>query len=73
MAKKKESGFDNKMQRIREIADSMQSRQLSLEESIGLYQEAQELIKSCHNYLEQAELQIKQVTDSGELNELDAL
>lgn len=73
MAKKKESGFDNKMQRIREIADSMQSRQLSLEESIGLYQEAQELIQSCHNYLEQAELQIKQVTESGEMNELDSL
>lgn len=73
MAKKKENGFDSKMQRIREIADTMQSRQLTLEESISLYQEAQELIKSCHNYLEQAELQVKQVTESGALNELDSL
>lgn len=73
MAKKKENGFDSKMQRIREIADTMQSRQLTLEESITLYQEAQELIKSCHNYLEQAELQVKQVTESGALNELDSL
>ncbi len=73
MAKKKDSGFDLKMQRIREIADTMQNRQLSLEESIQLYQEAQELIQACHGYLEKAELQVKQVTENGSLTDLDSL
>jgi len=67
MSKKKEISFEARMQRIRAIADAMQSSQLGLEENLALYQEAQALIKDCHEFLESAELQIRQVTESGGL------
>lgn len=73
MGKKKESGFDQKMQRIREIADGMQNRQLSLDESIALYQEAQNLIRECHAYLEEAELKVQQVTGNGNLESVEEI
>jgi exodeoxyribonuclease VII small subunit len=63
MAKKKEEGFDSKMQRIRKIAEILQNRQLSLEDSLELYQEAKGLIQSCHDFLEQAELKVREVTE----------
>lgn len=70
MSKKKEETFESRMLRIREISDSMQQNQLSLEENIALYQEAQILIKACQAYLENAELTIRQVTENGTLKDL---
>lgn len=59
------------MQRIREIADTMQSGRLSLEENLKLYTEAGELIRACHSFLEAADIQIRKVTGEGKIEDVD--
>jgi exodeoxyribonuclease VII small subunit len=71
MSKKKELNFEDKMQRIREIADIMQSGKLSLEENLKLYTEAGLLIRECHSFLEAADIQIRKVTGEGKIENVD--
>jgi len=59
--------FEGKLQKIRELTTSLQSGQLSLEESLSAYQEARILLTECTAYLDTAELSIKQVTENGEI------
>jgi len=59
--------FEGKLQKIRELTTSLQSGQLSLEESLSAYQEARILLTECTACLDTAELSIKQVTENGEI------
>jgi exodeoxyribonuclease VII small subunit len=71
MSKKKELNFEEKMQRIREIADIMQSGKITLEENLKLYTEAGHLMKDCYAFLEAADIQIRKVTGDGKIEALD--
>lgn len=51
--------FEEKLRRLEEITEVLESEQTSLEESIKLYEESVSLSKECIRLLEQAELKIK--------------
>jgi exodeoxyribonuclease VII small subunit len=60
MAKKKsQEAFEDKLQRIKSIADTLQRETLSIDESMALFKEADELIKNCREFLETASLQVE--------------
>lgn len=53
--------FEQSMKRLSEISERMGSQELPLEESVKLYAEAAELVKSCKEYIEQAKLRVEQL------------
>ena len=61
MAKKTES-FEEKMSRLEEIVRSKERGDVALEESLKLFQEGTELVRSCGKLLEDARLQVTKIT-----------
>ena len=69
---KKEVSFEQALERLEEIADSLENGDFSLEESIKLYEEGVKLIKLCNAKLEGVESSIKiLINNDGELIEED--
>ncbi|MBO5092205.1 MAG: exodeoxyribonuclease VII small subunit [Clostridia bacterium] len=69
---KKDISFEQALQRLEEIADSLENGDFSLEESIKLYEEGVNLIKLCNSKLEGVESSIKiLINNDGELTEED--
>ncbi len=54
--------FEQAMQRLEQIVRAMERGDVALDESLKLFQEGTELVRSCGNLLDEAELQIKKVT-----------
>jgi len=61
MAKKKENSFEQSLERLQEISDKLESGEVSLEESIKLYEEGIILAKNCYSILKEAELKITEL------------
>jgi exodeoxyribonuclease VII small subunit len=62
MAKKKiDTGFEEKLARIKQLADKLQHDELGLDESMALFTEADALLQECRVFLEAAELKIEQL------------
>lgn len=53
--------FENAMQRLEQIVRAMERGDVALDESLKLFQEGTELVRSCGKLLDEAELQIKKV------------
>ena len=53
--------FEQSMQRLEQIVRSMERGDVALEESLKLFQEGTELVRSCSKLLEEAELQVKKI------------
>lgn len=53
--------FEANMQRLEQIVRAMERGEVSLEESLKLFQEGTELVRSCGKLLDEAELQVKMV------------
>jgi exodeoxyribonuclease VII small subunit len=53
--------LEEKLDRIRFLADEMENANISLEQSIDRYEEAAALILECRNFLQNAELRIAEV------------
>lgn len=56
------NSFESKMQRLEQIVRAMERGDVALEESLKLFQEGTDLIRSCGKLLDEAELQVKLVT-----------
>ena len=54
--------FEASMQRLEQIVRAMERGDVALNESLKLFQEGTELVRSCGKLLDEAELQIKKVT-----------
>ena len=54
--------FEDKMRRLEEIVRSMEKGDVALEESLKLFQEGTELVRSCGKMLDDAQMQIKLIT-----------
>lgn len=54
--------FEANMQRLEQIVRAMERGDVALEESLKLFQEGTELVRSCSKLLDEAELQVKLVT-----------
>ena len=53
--------FESNMQRLEQIVRAMERGDVSLEESLKLFQEGTELVRNCGKLLDEAELQVKKV------------
>ena len=53
--------FETNMQRLEQIVRAMERGDVSLEESLKLFQEGTELVRNCGKLLDEAELQVKKI------------
>ncbi len=53
--------FEESMTRLEQIVRSMERGDVPLEESLKLFQEGTELVRSCQKLLDQAQLQVKKI------------
>ena len=58
---KKNQSFESNMQRLEQIVRAMERGDVALEESLKLFQEGTELVRSCNELLENAQLQVKMI------------
>lgn len=61
MNKKKENTFEESLKRLQEISEILERGEVSLEESIKLYEEGINLAKFCYNTLRNAELKVTEL------------
>ena len=55
----KNASFENNMQRLEQIVRAMERGDVPLEESLKLFQEGTDLVRSCGKLLDDAQLQVK--------------
>lgn len=53
--------FEENMHRLEQIVRAMERGDVALEESLRLFQEGTELVRSCGKLLDEAELQVKKI------------
>ena len=54
--------FEESMARLEQIVRAMERGDVALEESLKLFQEGTELVRSCQKILDDAQLHIKKIT-----------
>ena len=54
--------FEDNMARLEQIVRTMEKGDVALDESLKLFQEGTELVRSCGKLLDEAELQVKAIT-----------
>ena len=57
----KNQSFDQNMARLEQIVRAMERGDVALEESLKLFQEGTELVRSCNKLLDDAQLQVKKI------------
>ena len=63
--------FEQAYAQLEDIVTRLESGELSLEESVTLYERGQQLAHRCAELLDAAELRVQQVTDGGTIVPLD--
>lgn len=58
--------FQEALDRLQEVAQELESGELPLEDAMEHYREGQQLINFCEDRLEEAELLVEEIDDSGE-------
>jgi len=72
MAKKAaapEITFEQAFTQLEEIVERLESAELSLDESLSLFEKGQALAAQCARLLESAELKVKQLSAAGDLED----
>ena len=72
MSKEKELSFEESLESLEGIVENLEGGELSLEESITLYERGQELARFCQTRLDQAELRVSQLDTPLEGSVFDA-
>ena len=62
--KKSEKSFESSYTRLEKILEKLESEDVTLEETIKLYEEGLSLTKFCYEKLNNAELRIKEINKS---------
>ena len=62
----KKMTFETAMKRLEEIVRAMEQGDVALEESLNLFQEGSELVRTCSDMLENAQMQIQKVVKSAD-------
>lgn len=60
----KNKSFEQNMARLEQIVRAMERGDVALEESLKLFQEGTELVRSCNKLLDEAQLQVKKIMTS---------
>ena len=58
---KQSKTFEESMSRLEQIVRAMERGDVALEESLKLFQEGTELVRSCSKLLDEAQLQVKKI------------
>ena len=61
MAKKERLGFEEALKRLEAVVDKLNNEDITLEDSVTLYEEGIQLSKICTETLESAALKIEQI------------
>ena len=75
MAKKKETAeqeqfrLEEAFDRIEALLEKLQDKDVTLEESFGLYQEGMGLLKLCSENIDHVEKQMLQIDEEGQIHE----
>ena len=75
MAKKKETAeqeqfrLEEAFDRIEALLEKLQDKDVTLEESFGLYQEGMGLLKLCYENIDHVEKQMLQIDEEGQTHE----
>ena len=56
--------FEKNMDRLEQIVRAMERGDVPLEESLKLFQEGTKLVEKCGKLLDEAELQVKKITET---------
>ena len=59
----KEVNFEKELERLKEIVSLIQQKNLSLDESLKLYEEGSKIVKLLNEELEKAEKKVEQIID----------
>lgn len=62
----KDFDFEKSIKELEKIADSLENEQISLDESIGLFEKGIKLSKDCSEYLENSKQKIVSLTEAYE-------
>ena len=62
--------FEDAYAQLEDIAAQLESGELSLDESVALYERGQALARLCGDLLDSADLRIQQINDAGALSDL---
>lgn len=63
---KNKKNFEEAMKRLEEIAGAFESGDLSLEDSIKIYEEGTQLIEFCQKKLDEAEKKVQKLTKTAD-------
>jgi exodeoxyribonuclease VII small subunit len=63
--------FEDAYAQLEDIAAQLEAGDLSLDDSVALYERGQALARLCGKLLDAAELRIQQIDDAGELGPLE--
>lgn len=63
--------FEQAYTRLQQIVERLEAADLSLEESVALYEQGQALARLCGEMLDAAELRVQQVTEDGEIKPVE--
>lgn len=70
MSKKEEMNFEEVLKKLDEITNKLEKEQLSLDETVRLFEEGTKLSKKCNDILENAEKRITiLLNENGEMKE----
>jgi exodeoxyribonuclease VII small subunit len=58
---KKSKSFEESLKRLQEISELLESDEITLEDSIELYEEGIKLSQKCYSILDKAELKVEQL------------
>lgn len=65
------ASFESNMQRLEQIVRAMERGDVALEESLKLFQEGTELVRSCNQLLDNAQLQVKKIMTAADGNPVE--
>ncbi|MDX1664583.1 MAG: exodeoxyribonuclease VII small subunit [Candidatus Promineifilaceae bacterium] len=63
--------FEEALAELERIVEQLEAGDLTLEESLSLFERGQRLGNRCHDQLEAAALRVEQLTDEGEIVEVE--
>lgn len=66
-----EVSFETALEELESLVEKMETGELSLEDSLAAFERGVKLTRHCQSSLKAAELKVKVLTESGDLEELD--
>lgn len=71
MAEKKELTIEESLTKLDQIAAQMESPEVTLEDSFGLYEQGMKLIKSATKRIEDVQRKVEKLEDDGSVSDFD--